>query len=219
MENLDFFLQFPLFVSFPRTGTHWLNCVMELYFDRPRLRQSQLTFLPNRTDWMWFSDHDGNCLIEHKDVLYLYRNPVDTIYSNCSVENNFTKEFITTYCELYRNHLIKWLLSDLKARTIISYEEMQSNPLNVLRIISEHFKVPYNATKAKDALSVVTKEAMIKISNTRYITDGLLTDDYKIKRIEFTKNFKSYIEDIILTPELNDFLITQRTDRPPKTKN
>ena len=51
--------QYPLFISYPRTGSHWINAVMELYFDRPRLRERRTTFMDkSRTDWMWFHDHD-----------------------------------------------------------------------------------------------------------------------------------------------------------------
>lgn len=28
----------PVFISYPRSGSNWLNSIMELYFDRPRLR-------------------------------------------------------------------------------------------------------------------------------------------------------------------------------------
>ena len=29
--------EFPYLISFPRTGSHWLRMLMELYFDRPSL--------------------------------------------------------------------------------------------------------------------------------------------------------------------------------------
>src|SRR5438552_2054967 len=73
----------PLFISFPRTGAHWINCVMECYFDRPRLRERRVTFLDrSRTDWMWFHDHDMKLDVRHADVLLLYREPVATVFSN-----------------------------------------------------------------------------------------------------------------------------------------
>jgi len=39
---LDHFLKnadFPWLISFPRTGSHWLRMIMELYFEKPSLRR------------------------------------------------------------------------------------------------------------------------------------------------------------------------------------
>ena len=66
----------PLFMSYPRTGAHWINAVMELYFDKPRLPEVRATYMkPERRDWMWYHDHDigpvCKLMIEHDNVLYL----------------------------------------------------------------------------------------------------------------------------------------------------
>lgn len=124
----------PLFISYLRTGAHWINCVMELYFDRPRLREERITFLDrSRNDWMWFHDHDYELKIKHENVLYLYREPISTIYSNLIYQyyddrrfalpfrfirwnNVFSEENVTRFAEHYRNHMLKWLFSDERAK-------------------------------------------------------------------------------------------------------
>ena len=44
-QNVDLAYEditFPFLVSFPRTGSHWLRMLMELYFDKPSLTRSFL---------------------------------------------------------------------------------------------------------------------------------------------------------------------------------
>lgn len=93
--------KYPLFISYPRSGAHWINSLMELYFDRPRLRKGRPTFLDKRRkDWMWIHDHDLDLrLIKgfeslnlHKKILFLYRNPVEVIFSHLNAKNkNFDR--------------------------------------------------------------------------------------------------------------------------------
>jgi hypothetical protein len=117
--------------------------VMELYFDRPRLREERITFLDmSRTDWMWFHDHDYELKIKHENVLYLYREPISTIYSNLIYQyyddrrfvlpfrfirwnNVFNEKNGTRLAEHYRNHMLKWLLSADRGRIVISHDRMQ----------------------------------------------------------------------------------------------
>lgn len=84
--------QYPLLISYPRSGTHWLNYLMESYFDRPRALSGGISPLDqNRKDYMWISSHDIDLKIiktiskmknyKFKKILYLYRGSLDTIYS------------------------------------------------------------------------------------------------------------------------------------------
>ena len=66
----------PLFISYPRSGSNWINCILELYFNRPRLRAGPITFLKNkgkRKDYMWFHDHDifSDLNVKHNNISYL----------------------------------------------------------------------------------------------------------------------------------------------------
>ena len=66
-------------VSFPRTGSHWLRLLMELYFERPSL--VRVFYYPERTDYLTYHTHDLSLDVQHPRVIYLYREPVATIYS------------------------------------------------------------------------------------------------------------------------------------------
>ena len=39
--------EFPFLISFPRTGSHWLRMIMELYFKRPAL--TRIFYFKNRS--------------------------------------------------------------------------------------------------------------------------------------------------------------------------
>jgi hypothetical protein len=139
----------PLFISYPRTGAHWINSVMELYFDRPRLREGRPTFLDrSRTDWMWFHDHDLDLQIKHTNVLYMYREPVATIYSylvHQSVGHQPAEK------EIFWNKSFKYLLKlwsplkslgfckpDSKILRLYTRKNMVFNEENVIRFSEEY---------------------------------------------------------------------------------
>lgn len=98
LEEKDLF-RYPLFVSYPRSGSHWINSIMELYFNRPRLRKGSPSLLPDaekRDDWMWIHDHDLKLKVINKlkknknprynKILFLYRNPSQTIFSHLNAK-------------------------------------------------------------------------------------------------------------------------------------
>ncbi len=78
-------LDSPVLVSFPRTGSHWLRMTMELYFERPSL--VRVFYYPDRTNYLTLHTHDLPGVlpedigadIERSNVIYLYRDPVDTV--------------------------------------------------------------------------------------------------------------------------------------------
>ena len=72
-------VNFPALVSFPRCGCHWITMLMELYFNRPFLEL--VYYLHDRIDYMGLHSHDHGLFIKKKSIIYLYRNPVDVLYS------------------------------------------------------------------------------------------------------------------------------------------
>ena len=66
-------------VSFPRTGSHWLRMLTELYFGRPSL--VRVFYYSERQDFLMLHAHDLELDVERLRVIYLYRHPVETIFS------------------------------------------------------------------------------------------------------------------------------------------
>lgn len=211
----------PLFISYPRTGAHWINAVMELYFDRPRLRKKRVTFLDSgRTDWMWFHDHDHDLQIEHQDVLYLYRDPSATVYSNLVHQflskrpfwvrwvtrnyNIFCEREVFNFSEHYREHLLKWTYSPHKARTVICYDNFKTRRNPEFKKICEHFGVAFDEDRASHAFDIVTPEALSKKAGGNPVAKGkhLLRDSYKTGRNEFTERWGNTVKEIVMVREL-----------------
>ena len=57
----------PFIISFPRTGSHWLRMLMELYFDKPMLTRK--FFLLDREDYMAIHTHDDDLDVERSNVI------------------------------------------------------------------------------------------------------------------------------------------------------
>lgn len=197
----------PLFISFPRCGSHWLNCVMELYFDRPRLREGRTTFIDRkRKDWMWFHDHDLDLKLNRNPVLYLYRDPVDVMFSDTMSERGkIDLDFITRRSQLYKNHLKKYLINNNNQYNI-NYKNLVHNFDNAFKIVVDFFDKDFNKNKLDRIKSIVTKEAIIKRSRDKqFISKKLVSSDYKKQREVFRRDFGEKIYNTVITQELEKF--------------
>jgi hypothetical protein len=222
----------PLFISFPRTGSHWINCVMELYFGRPRLREMRTTLFDGaRTDWMWFHDHDLDLTIRHPHVLYLYREPVGALFSNLvyyskvptspvysrlsDEQRSFARigtdplavdeATILKFSDNYREHLRKWLLSPYKASTAVRYDRFKSESDREAEFqkICRFFDKPFDATRMAKAFATVTPEALAEHAvDPAAISSHLLTESYACGRRRFAEKWGGAIRQRVIAPEL-----------------
>jgi hypothetical protein len=149
-----------LLISFPRTGSHWLRMLMELYFKRPTLKL--IFYYPEVTDYLAYHTHDLDLDMEHPTVLYLYRDPTDTVYSQL----NFYKEAldnterITYWSDLYGRHLDKWLHQErfTQKKTVLRYEGLQNDmPAEFSKIVA-HYGEALDAEKLTRAVARTTKQ-------------------------------------------------------------
>jgi hypothetical protein len=214
----------PLFISFPRTGAHWINCVMECYFDRPRLRERRTTFLDRtRTDWMWFHDHDMKLDVQHADVLLLYREPVATVFSNLVYDRRraarslFGRLFgrnpapadlatVARGCDIYRRHCEKWLLSGQRARTMVRHEYFRTQRAEEFGKICAHFGRPLDVRRMEEAFATVTPEALVaKTGDTTEMGSHMLGEDYEAARRAFAEQWGGFIREHAVTLALRPF--------------
>jgi len=197
----------PYFLSYPRSGCHWLNALFELYFNRVRgprniNEKEYLSFVDKKDDeeYMWYQTHDRS-LLQHPSEsefgdIFLFRNPIHCIYSLSVIEGN-TNNKILEEAEHYKNLMEKWID---EVNTIIIYEYAVENPYKCLEIISKHFKQPYNKERAELAVRTCTKEAiMSKLKTSKYHNTTVLSKEYQDNRIKFEKNYGPLIRDITTT--------------------
>lgn len=199
--------QLPLFISFPRSGCTWINCVMEVYFDRPRLREGRPTFLPrHRTDWMWFHDHDLNLDITHDNVLYLYRNPVEVLYSYSMADyNKVNIDFIVQKCDLLKKHYYKYILNG-GARQLIRYENFINDFVAEFHKVVDFFGTPFDENRLKKVLKITTKEQIVKLSPDKvYFNEKLCSNKYQNDKAEFKTKYTDLVVSLTLDEKLKSY--------------
>ena len=150
----------PFLVSFPRTGSHWLRMVMELYFERPSL--VRVFYYPDRKDYLTLHTHDMDLDVARQSVIYLYREPVDTVYSQMSYEKDDLDDpgRIRHWSSLYGRHLEKWLFTETftARKTVIRYDRLRDTPEAEFARICAHFGQTLDADRLVEALEGVTRE-------------------------------------------------------------
>lgn len=189
---------FPWFISFPRTGSHWVRMMMELYFEKPSL--VEIYYYKEAKEFTCYHRHDieltiGGCT----NVLYLYRDPVDTVYSQLKYhkEDVNDKERIRYWTEIYGKHLAKWLYEEgfTTKKTVITYEGLKKDLFNEFKKICDHFDVPFDRKKLEVVAAQVNKGTLNKrTSHDEQVVN--LSYDYDNARSVFRNQ---YAKDIMNT--------------------
>lgn len=155
---------FPYLVSFSRTGSHWLRMVMELYFEMPSLVRA--FYFKDATDFTCYHTHDMDLHLRRQNVIYLYRNPVETVYSQLRYyKENPDDEIRRRYwTNLYARHLSKWLVHEdfTTKKTIITYEGMKANMANEFAKVCHHFGSEFDLSRLETVLDSVSKSELKK---------------------------------------------------------
>jgi len=204
VDNFDYINQFnanpdnPYLVSFPRTGSHWFRMIAELYFERPTLVRT--FYYPDKTDYLLLHTHDNNLDVVRDNVIYLYRDPVETIYSqlNYYQENSHDIERISYWTEQYCKNLSKWLYEEqfTKKKTIITYEGMKNDLATEFAKVTAHFGVGFDQDRFKKVAQKVTKEEVKrKTPHDEQVVQ--LASDYQITREEFKEQYSQLIWQLI----------------------
>jgi len=202
----------PVFISFPRSGSNWINSAMEVYFNRPRLRRG-ITFLGNEAankPAMWFHDHDywSNLQLKHNNILYLYRNPDDVIFSSLKSEyrGEINDKNINEQIELLRNNLSKYLVHN-RAKVIVKYEGIKADLAEFQKfVLWLEPEAQIDMGKIESANKLVNKKDVVaRSADKRFFGPTLLADAYENERKAFKKQYGSRILSGVITPELKEF--------------
>lgn len=191
----------PVIISYPRSGSNWLNSIMELYFNRPRLRISYTSLIKDDGNYMWFHDHDtySDLKLSHNNILYLYRDPCDVIFSLAMVDYyndpldslNIIK-LIDKEIYLLKQHHKKYLNSFGS----ISYENCKDNLADEFKKINRFFKIkePVNIDRLNECLKKTSKKNLIsKCIDKKYFNNKMLNSNYEIKRGAFHEKYGKQI--------------------------
>lgn len=132
-------------VSFPRTGSHWLRMFLELYFDRPMLTRH--FFEHESAEMLLYHTHDDYLkFVPSGPVIYLYRNPVDVVFSELTYHHGDDAARVDTAlaietAERYRKNLRRWLLGQegVSSEVVLAYEWLLDDPARALAPVIEFF--------------------------------------------------------------------------------
>ncbi len=200
--------EFPFLVSFERTGSHWLRMLMELYFEKPSL--VRIFYFREAEHFTCCHRHDEDLSIQRKNIIYLYRFPVDTIYSVLSHFGEDVEDIakIISRSHSYARHLNKWLIEETftSKKLIITYEGMESDISNEFMRICRFFSVPFEQNKLLIALNrVTTIEVKNKTTHDPRVIN--MTNKYKMNKIKFRQKHGDLVMDCIYSsnPSLEDY--------------
>ena len=199
MENL------PVLISYPRSGSNWLNSIMELYFNRPRLRIGPTSFLKNRearTDFMWFHDHDitSDLRLTHRNILYLYRDPCDVIFSLLRAEHpeatshrhGLLSLMVDGQIKLIKAHYDKYL-ADYPS---IRYEDCKRNLSGEFETILRFFGIEggVDVHRLDRCAEKAKKTSLIsKATDKRYFNSHMMSAEYEEDRAAFRSQYEQHI--------------------------
>jgi hypothetical protein len=186
-------------ISFSRTGSHWLRMLMELYFERPSL--VRVFYYPERRDYLTLHTHDMDLEVVRPRVIYLYRDPVNTIYSqlNYYKENVNDRQRIFHWADLYGRHLDKWLHTEnfTTQKTVLRYEGLVQNMPAEFAKLTEHFGQTLDLARLNAAAEKVSKsEVKKKTAHDSQVVN--LNDRYETSREQFMKQQDEYVWQVVL---------------------
>lgn len=199
--------EFPYLVSFSRTGSHWLRMMMELYLEKPSLKLLFFTDVEQAKDYSCYHTHDMDLQVRPRNVIYLYRNPVETIFSQMTYhEQDLTDvELVLAWADHYARHVKWWVLDEdfTSKKVILTYEGLKNDIEGEFKKISEFFGVPYDQELVNSVAANVSKE---KISEkTKHDPKVInLDNEYSSRRQKFISDHQAQINSLILSryPEL-----------------
>lgn len=182
--------------------------IMELYFEKPSL--VRIFYHTDALDFTCYHRHDEDLSIERENVIYLYRYPVDTIYSQLNYyrESIYDRSRIAYWSELYGKHLSKWLIEETfsKKKTLLTYEGMKRNIGAEFEKIARHFSVRYDAKRLESAVEKVSKkEVKTKTAHDRQVIN--LSRTYENQKESFREKYGPFVMQKIFEqqPVLKEF--------------
>lgn len=192
LENADF----PFLVSFPRTGSHWLRVMLELYCERPLLSRS--FYDHDNTNYLLYHTHDMELAEQRNNVIYLHRNPPEVIYSLLKYYKQDIEDanLIHFWSMSYASHLMKWLVNAkyISKLTVIPYELMKSDLPQAWIKICDHLSLTYDIDRLNEIKDNVTRDRVASLTqhDKRVVN---VEKKYNDERERFMSNYSSIILD------------------------
>lgn len=187
----------PYLISFPRTGSHWLRMILELYTDCPLLVRTFFSHTNN--NYLLLHTHDMNLTEQRKNVVYLYRYPTDVIYSqiNYYKQDLDNKIHISFWSNQYACHILHWLFVEkfTEKKTVITYEGLKNNIEGEFKKVCRHFDIDFNGEKLHRIAQKITK---LKVAQKTTYDNQIINKEieYLNNREWFKKEYDTFVMNI-----------------------
>ena len=184
----------PLLVSYPRTGSHWIRMIIEHYLQKPCLPRGFV--LDSATSFWANHEHDKELILRNPlgKVLYLYRNPIDVVYSEMMYERGNFDSSVDYYSSTYYKHLDRWLntTSDIREIHYITYEDLCRNSRAAIEGVLKFLNFPLDEACLAESINFTTKSRVKK--SVSHDPKALREDsNYQAKRKEFGHRYGDLI--------------------------
>lgn len=186
--------EFVRLVSFPRTGSHWLRMLLEMYTDRPLLTRSFLKH--DNHNYLLLHTHDNFLAERPLHVIYLYRDPVETIFSQVKYyeQDPNDQNIILFWLYQYLSHLVHWLSVErfTKTKLVLRYDVLELHFSSEFERVCNYLEIPFIEDRALMVASQCTKSLISKATrhDKRVINRS---EDYYETRDAFREKFSHLI--------------------------
>ncbi len=175
-------------VAYPRSGSHFFHQVLADYTDSPSF------------GGLYDATHDRELLIKGKNYFYLWRNPVDVIFSLFSAEfcndnraidfSLLTEEWLDNETDSIKKHFeFYWE----HAGIVVRYNDLISD--KAWAEILEFFGLEYDEQRILECSEKITLDVSIKWLPSNWMTDFMATDEYRQGRAAFKEKYEDRILD------------------------
>jgi len=138
-------------------------------------------FYHDTDEYLALHTHDLDLSVERSRVIYLYREPVATIYSQLQYheEDLDAPDRIAHWSTLYGRHLQKWLVDEsfTDQKTLIRYSRLKADISSEFAKICRHFSAEFDAGRLASISEKVSK---------RRIDERVSDDDPKVINLDET---------------------------------
>ena len=187
----------PWLVSFPRTGSHWLRMLLERYTYQPMLPRS--FFVHDSSKYLLVHTHDYDFSASPDNVIYLYRDPIPTIYSQIRFHGRdvFDQHEVELWSTIYRMHLKHWLTQPREQLTTVRYEDMKRDMVEALSPVLYSLRQPIDSGRIVEVTEQVTRDSVKDATkhDPRVVNTA---NDYDTQRTLFNEHMGPIVRRLVI---------------------
>ena len=195
----------PYYVGVSRSGCHWLRIVLEDYTENNSPLSNHLGCIDEPIQLMYKrveagefkGTHDMDLDYKTDCVVYLYRNPIDCIFSNLKYDGTdiSDRKAVDYYLNIWIAHISKWVYDEnfTKEKVVLCYENMMEDFVSEFSKLLRFLLIPIDESKIIKSRDKYTKSKIRDIIHDKKVIN--IEPDYDKQRLQFKELHGMYIYD------------------------